>query len=57
MSLSTRCSGSELVHLCVRVFFCVSICVCLSGYLWGREGWYALSLLFLASVRHFVLLF
>jgi len=33
VSLSDRCSGSELV--------------CLSGYLWGWEGWFVLSLLFL----------
>ena len=49
MSLSSRCSGSELV------------CLCVSGYLWGWEGWrfflFVLSLLFLASVRHFVLCF
>jgi len=47
VSLSDRCSGSELVCACVGV--------CLSGYLWGWEGWYVLSF-FLASVRHFVLL-
>ena len=29
--------------------------LCLSGYLWGWERWYVLSLLFLASVRPFVL--
>ena len=59
VSLSNRCSGSELVCLCVNVcVLCVWVCMslCLSGYLWGWEGWYVLSLLFLASVRHFVLL-
>ena len=62
VSLSDRCSGSELVCLYVHacVWVCVHVCICLSpylsGYLWGWEGWYVLSLLFLASVRHFVLL-
>ena len=27
MSLSDRCSGSELVCLCVRAFVCVCVCV------------------------------
>ena len=58
LSLSDRCSGSELVCLYVRA--CVRVWVCLSpylsGYLWGWEGWCILSLLFLASVRHYVLL-
>ena len=39
----------------VGLSLCVCVCLCLSGYLWGWEGWYVLSL-FLASVRHFVLL-
>ena len=42
------------VGLCLCVCMCVHVCVCLSpclsGYLWGWEGWYILSLLFLASV-------
>ena len=50
--------GAVGLSLCVHV--CVRVCVCmspfLSGYLWGWDGWYVLSLLFLASVRHFVLL-
>ena len=41
---------------CVCVHVCVCMSLCLSGYLWGWEGWYVLSLLFLAYVRHFVLL-
>ena len=54
MSLSNRCSGSELVclcvHVCVRVCVCVCVCVymslCLSEYLWGWKGLFVLSLLF-----------
>ena len=50
--------GAVGLSLCVCM--CVHVCVCLSPYLsvylWGWEGWFVLSLLFLASVRHFVLL-
>ena len=38
MSLSDRCSGCELVCLCVRV--CVCLSPCLSGYLWRWVGWH-----------------
>jgi len=46
--------GAVGLSLCVCVFVCVCLSLCLSGYLWGWEGWYVLSL-FLASVRHFLL--
>ena len=48
------------VHVCACMLVYVHVCFCfspyLSGYLWGWEDWYVLSLLILASVRHFVLL-
>jgi len=65
MSLSDRCSGSDLVCLCVRACVCVCVgvcaCVCLYVYvsLWvfiGVGGLVCFIMLFLASVRHFVLL-
>ena len=49
--------GGVCVCMCEWVF----ICMCMSCvFMWGREGWVfgrqGFSLLFLASVRHFVLL-
>ena len=51
MSVSNRCSGSELVCVCVPVCLCVSLGI----YGGGRVSMFY-HCCFLASVRHFVLL-
>ena len=58
--MSDRCSGSELVCLCVHACVCgcvwVSVCLCVSLGIYGGGKVYLFCQMFLASMMHFVLL-